>query len=172
MVFINRQQIIQDISTFTSQPKSKFYDDLFLNLDSSSVPSYNCKTGRHGTSNHDFICAFIVMKCEGFTQVSDLFDYLTNNLLIACFCGFDITKPLPSYASFTRFIRDFDNDVLQKLMQSEVLKAVDLSLIDTSFIALDSTPVKANVSNNNPKSFKQNKFTKNNPPKADTDCGH
>ena len=39
-------------------------------------------------------------------------------------------------------------------MQSQVLKAAGLSLIDSSFIALDTTPVKANVSNNNPKSFK------------------
>ena len=35
-------------------------------------------------------------------------------------------------------------------MQSQVLKAVDLTLVDPSFIALDATPVKANVSNNNP----------------------
>lgn len=110
------------------------------------------------------------MKCEGFAQISDLHDYLSNNLIIAHYCGFDITKELPSYAKFTRFIREFDNDILQSVMQSLVLNAVDLSLIDTSFIALDATPVKANVSNNNPKSFRKNKFSKDKPPKADKDC--
>ena len=55
-------------------------------------------------------------------------------------------------------------------MQSQVLKAAGLSLIDSSFIALDATPVKANVSNNNPKSFKKNKFSKASPPKTDKDC--
>ena len=55
-------------------------------------------------------------------------------------------------------------------MQSQVLKAAGLSLIDSSFIALDATPVKANVSNNNPKSFKKDKFSKTSPPKADKDC--
>lgn len=55
-------------------------------------------------------------------------------------------------------------------MQSQVLKAVDLTLVDPSFIALDATPVKANVSNNNPKSFKKDKFSKNIQPKADKDC--
>lgn len=50
-------------------------------------------------------------------------------------------------------------------MQSQVLKAADLS-----FIALEATPVKANVSNNNPKSFKKDKFSKASPPKADKDC--
>ena len=89
------------------------------------------------------ICAFIVMKCEGFSQISDLHDYLSNNLIIAHYCGFDISRELPSYAKFTRFIREFDNDILQTVMQSQVLKAADLSLIDSSFIALDATPVKA-----------------------------
>ncbi len=170
MVFIYRQEILQDISLFTSQPKAKFYDELFFNLDLSCLPHHKSNTGRKGYSIHSMICAFIVMKCEGFSQISDLHDYLSNNLIIAHYCGFDIMKGLPSYSKFTRFIREFDNELLQKLMQSAVLKAVDLALIDTSFIALDSTPVKANVSNNNPKSFAKNKFFKDAPPSADKDC--
>ena len=43
-------------------------------------------------------------------------------------------------------------------MQSQVLKACDIGIIDTSFIGLDSTPIHANTSHNNPKSFKKNKF--------------
>lgn len=170
MVFIYRQEILKDIRLFTSQPKAKFYDELFINLDLSCIPIHNSKTGRTSYSNHAMICAFIVMKCEGFTQISDLHDYLSNNLIIAYYCGFDITKELPSYAKFTRFIREFDNNSLQSAMQTAVLKAFDLGLIDSSFIALDATPVKANVSNNNPKSFRKNKFLKDNPPKADKDC--
>ena len=170
MVFIYRQEILKDISLFTSQPKAKFYDELFINLDLSCIPAQNSKFGRASYSNHSMICAFIVMKCEGFSQISDLHDYLSNNLIIAHYCGFDISRELPSYAKFTRFIREFDNDILQTVMQSQVLKAADLSLIDSSFIALDATPVKANVSNNNPKSFKKNKFSKAFPPKTDNDC--
>lgn len=170
MVFIYRQEIIKDISFFTSQPQANFYDELFMNLDLSCIPEHNSKTGRTGYSNHAMICAFIVMKCEGFSQISDLLDFLSNNLIIAYYCGFDIMAKLPSYAKFTRFIREFDNDVLQTVMQSQVLKAVDLTLVDPSFIALDATPVKANVSNNNPKSFKKDKFSKNIQPKADKNC--
>ena len=170
VVFIYRQEILKDIRLFTSQPKAKFYDELFINLDLSCIPAHNSKTGRASYSNHAMICAFIVTKCEGFPQISDLHDFLSNNLIIAYYCGFDITENLPSYAKFTRFIREFDNDLLQSVMQTQVLKAVDLTLIDTSFIALDATPVKANVSNNNPKSFRKNKFSKDEPPKADKDC--
>ena len=132
VVFIYRQEILKDISLFTSQPKAKFYDELFINLDLSCIPAQNSKFGRASYSNHSMICAFIVMKCEGFSQISDLHDYLSNNLIIAHYCGFDISHELPSYAKFTRFIREFDNDILQTVMQSQVLKAADLSLIDSS----------------------------------------
>lgn len=55
-------------------------------------------------------------------------------------------------------------------MKNLVIESSKLGLIDTSFISLDATPVKANVTNNNPKSFKRTKFSKNKPPKADKDC--
>ena len=110
------------------------------------------------------------MKCEQFSQISDLVDYLSNNLLIAHYCGFDITRKLPSYDSFTRFIRNFDNDVLKNVMKDQVKECNKLNLVDNCCIALDSTPIKANVSNNNPKSFKKNKFSKSNKPKADKTC--
>ena len=168
--FIYRQELINDMRFFTSQPSAKFYDDLFINLDLSSIPLYSSKLGRKGYSNHSMICAFIVMKCEQFSQISDLVDYLSNNLLIAHYCGFDITRKLPSYDSFTRFIRNFDNDVLKNVMKDQVKECNKLNLVDNCCIALDSTPIKANVSNNNPKSFKKNKFSKSNKPKADKTC--
>ena len=93
-------------------------------------------------------------------------DYLNNNLIIAHYCGFNIMKPLPSYWTFDRFIRNLDNALLKKLMQSQVLKLSKMGIIDTSFIALDSTPISANTKQNNPKSFAKNKFAKGNQPKV------
>lgn len=98
-------------------------------------------------------------------------DYLNNNLIIAHYCGFNIMKPLPSYWTFDRFIRNLDNALLKKLMQSQVLKLSKMGIIDTSFIALDSTPISANTKQNNPKSFAKNKFAKGNQPKSNEDCG-
>lgn len=110
------------------------------------------------------------MKCECFSCVTDLLDYLQNNLLIAHYCGFNIMKPLPSYWSLDRFINSLDNDLLQNLMHSQVKKLYELGVIDTSFIVLDSTPIMANTSQNNPKSFKKDKFNPDNQPKSDKDC--
>jgi len=111
------------------------------------------------------------MKCESFSQITDLWDYLNNNLLIAHYCGFDIMKPLPSYWTFDRFIRKLDNGILKSVMQNQVGKLAGLGIIDTSFIGLDSTPVAANTSHNNPKSFRKDKFKKEDQPKSDKDCG-
>lgn len=97
------QEIIKDLHLFTSQPIARFYDNLFLNLDLSDIPEYP-RTGRRGFSNHAMICAFIVMKYEGFSHITDLVDYLHNNIIIAHFCGFDTTKDFPSYWSFDRFM--------------------------------------------------------------------
>ena len=152
MIFIYRQEIIHDIHLFTSQPKSKFYNNLFLHLDVTPIINSAAKTGRK-SQRVALFCAFIVMKCEGFSQASDLHDYLTNNLLIAYYCGFDITEPLPSCSTFRRFIRRIDNQILKEVMQSQVLKLAELGIIDASFIGLDSTAISANTHLNNPKSF-------------------
>ena len=45
------------------------------------------------------------MKIEGLALISDLVDYLDNNLIIAHFCGFNIDRPLPSYLIFDRFLK-------------------------------------------------------------------
>ena len=153
-----------------SQPKAKFYDGLFSYLDVSAISGAHAKTGRK-SPKEALLCAFVVMKCEGFTQIADLHDYLSNNLLIAHYCGFNIMKLLPSYWTFDRFIRKLDNKILKSIMQNQVLKLAKLGIIDASFIGLDSTPVAANTSHNNPKSFRKDKFKKENQPKSDKNCG-
>ncbi len=103
-------------------------------------------------------------------MITDLVDYLNNNLLIAHYCGFDISMPLPSYWTFDRFLRHFDHQMLSAIMKSQVLLLAGKGIMDTSFIGLDSTPVAANTSQNNPKSFLPNKYKPDNQPKADKDC--
>ena len=115
-------------------------------------------------------CAFIVMKCEGFSQITDLADYLDNNRLIAHYCGFNIMKPLPSYWTYDRFLKKMDNAALKEIMAAQVKKLYEMGIVDASFIGMDSTPVMANTKQNNPKSFAKNKFSKENHPKSDPDC--
>jgi len=54
-------------------------------------------------------------------MISDLVDYLNNNFLIAHFCGFDISRPRPSYWNFDRLLKNFDNKMLSDVMKFQVL---------------------------------------------------
>ena len=152
---------------FTSQSAAAFYDSLFSSLDF-TLPG--AATGRRGFPKEAMVCAFIVMKCEGFSQITDLADYLDNNRIIAHYCGFNIMKPLPSYWTYDRFLKKMDNAALKEIMAAQVKKLYEMGIVDASFIGLDSTPVMANTKQNNPKSFAKNKFSKENHPKSDPDC--
>ena len=110
---IYRQKIIQDVTLFTSQRAAAFYDKLFSSLDF-TLP--RAATGRRGFPKEAMVCAFIVMKCEGFSQITDLMDYLDNNRLIAHYCGFNIMRPLPSYWTYDRCLRQLDNAGLKSAM--------------------------------------------------------
>ena len=155
------------MTLFTSQRAANFYDKLFSSLDF-TLPG--AATGRRGFPKEAMVCAFIVMKCEGFSQITDLADYLDNNRLIAHYCGFNIMEPLPSYWTYDRCLRQLDNTELKSVMADLVRKLYELGIVDASFIGLDSTPVMANTKQNNPKSFAKSKFSKKNHPKSDPDC--
>ena len=164
---IYRQELIDDVTLFTSQSSAKFYDELFCALD---IELPRAKTGRRGFPKEAMLNAFIVSACEGFGYVTDLWDYLNNNRIIAHYCGFDITRPLPSYWTFDRFLKKMQNGDLKAVMASLVKKLYDLGIVDASFIGLDSTPVMANTAQNNPKSFAKNKYSNENHPRSDPDC--
>ena len=155
------------MTLFTSQSAAMFYDKLFSSLDF-TLP--RAATGRRGFPKEAMVCAFIVMKCEGFTQITDLMDYLDNNRIIAHYCGFNIMEPLPSYWTYDRCLRQLNNGALKSIMANLVRKLYELGAVDASFVGLDSTPVMANTKQNNPKSFAKSKFSKENHPKSDPDC--
>lgn len=104
-------------------------------------------------------------------MITDLVDYLNNNLLIAHYCGFDISAPLPSYWTFDRFLKQLDNDVLSSIMKSQVLYLskqkvllIHLLLVWTLLRLLQTLHrIILNL-------FLSNKFKPDNQPKADTDC--
>ena len=157
------------MTLFTSQSAATFCDKLFSSLDF-TLP--RAATGRRGFPKEAMVCAFIVMKCEGFSQITDLMDYLDNNRLIAHYCGFNIMEPLPSYRTYDRFLRQLDNGALKAIMADLVRQLYELGIVDASFVGLDSTPVMANTMQNNPKSFAKSKFSKENHHKSDPNCAH
>jgi len=166
-----RQLVFNCIELFSSNRKNKFYEKLFDVIDLSGLPEYHPSIyGPKGYNLHALTRAFIAMKAENFSKITELCNFLDSNPYIAYLCGFEPFKPLPSYSVFQRFIKNLDNDLLKSIMNNQVLRLMEEGFIDSSFIAADATPIFANTKQNNPKSFAKNKFAKNNPPKSDPDC--
>ena len=125
------------MTLFTSQSAAMFYDKLFSSLDF-TLP--RAATGRRGFPKEAMVCAFIVMKCEGFTQITDLMDYLDNNRIIAHYCGFNIMEPLPSYWTYDRCLRQLNNGALKSIM-ANLAKVEFTSVADNKNIFLSIVSV-------------------------------
>lgn len=63
MAAIYRQEIIQDVTLFTSHSAAAFYDKLFSGLNF-TLPRAEAR--RRGFPQEAMVCAFVVMKCEAF----------------------------------------------------------------------------------------------------------
>jgi len=169
---MHQQLIMNVIDLFTPQSKVEFYTKIFDTLVLSNFPDQvNTSTsGPDGFSRHALFRAFMVMKCEKFSEITQLQEYLYNNQIIAHACGFDITKKLPSYWTYRRFIKNTAHKWFTTVMESQVKTLVSLGFIDGSFVSLDSTSIEANTSKNNSKSFDKNRYDKSIQPKSDKDC--
>ena len=58
-------------------------------------------------------------------------------------CGFDITKPLPLYTVFQRFIKNLDNNTLKDIIKNGVNSLKKLEIIDNSVVSADTAPILA-----------------------------
>lgn len=76
-----QQLIMNIIDLFTPQSKFDFYSKIFDSLDLSSFPDEvnTSISGPDGFSCHALFRAFIVMKCEKFSEITQLQEYLFNN---------------------------------------------------------------------------------------------
>ena len=110
------------------------------------------------------------MKCEGFSRITDLENYLDNNRIVAHYYGFNIMEPLPPYWNYDRSLRQLDNSELKSVRVDLVRQLHELGIVDASFVGLDSTLIMANTKQNNPKPFVKNKFSNEAHPKCDSDC--
>lgn len=166
------QEILPIIELFSSQSKINFYSKLFDELDLSGIKNYSDSfLGRIGFSQHALVRSLIVMKTENISFITNLLDFLNNNLKIAHLCGFDILKSLPSPWTYYKYLKNtLENSEIKNLMQNLVLELKTANVISGKNISMDSTCIKANVKNNNPKNFQKNKFDPKRQPKNDKNC--
>ena len=161
---------------YTSNHSVCFYEKLFSQLDLAGVVEFPRKSdeptkyeGRKPFSRHNLFRAFIVMKTQRFSQVSQVIDYLENNIAIALVCGFEGGR-IPGKDVFYDFLRDTSKDQFDSVLAANTFKMQTLGLVDFENLLVDATPIFANSKLNNPKSFAKNRFAKDNTPAADSNA--
>jgi hypothetical protein len=161
---------------YTNNTTIKFYETLFSELDLSGVAEYPRKSdkptkyqGRKPVSRHNLFRSYIVMKTQLFGKVSQLLDYLENNIAVAILCGFESGR-IPGKDVFYDFLRNTPQAEFDSVLISNTLKMYNLGLVDFENLISDSMPIFANTKLNNPKCFAKNKFSKKRTPAADPTC--
>jgi len=161
---------------YTNNTTVSFYEKLFTELDLSGVEEFPRKSdkatrheGRPPVSRHNLFRAFMVMKTQRLKQVSELMDYLENNIAIALVCGFE-GGTIPGKDVFYDFLRDTPQSDFNSVMVSNTLEMAELGLVNFKNLIADSMPILANTKLNNPKSFVKNRFSKAKHPASDSNC--
>jgi len=142
---------------------------LFANLKADHLdPAY--VTGRKPFSHQSLLRAIIFKNLNGLSSLTDLAIALKNNPSAAIRCGFNILKPLPSVERFSEFLRNEDNNALQKIRIQVVHQLISMGLIRGNYLSIDSGPVLAKVRENNLKTNVKDRFNKERILKGDPDA--
>lgn len=127
------------------EPKDRL-DTYFFTLDE-MIGNPSRKTGVRGPKDIPFralLKALLVMKIFSIKSVVLLRERLEHDLRLKYRCGFHLTDPVPSEATFSRFLVFLSsNDNLFKLFQSVVEKGKQLGMIGHEARAIDSTDIQA-----------------------------
>jgi len=142
---------------------------LFDNLNADHLDSAYL-TGRKPFSRQSILKAIIFKNLNGLPALSDLTTALKSNPSAAIRCGFNILKPLPSVERFSEFLRDKDNNALQKIRIQLVHELISMGLIRGNYLSIDSCPLPAKVKQNNLKTNVKDRFNKQRICKGDPDA--
>ena len=161
---------------YTNNTTVSFYSKIFAELNLSGICEFPRKSdkptkyeGRKPISRHNLYRSFIVMKTQRFRQVTQLLDYLENNVVVALLCGFEAGR-IPGKDVFYDFLHTTPQSELDSVMATQTQTMFDLGLVDYKNLIVDSMPIFANTKLNNPKSFAKNKFKKDQTPAGDSNC--
>ena len=142
---------------------------LFDNLKADHLDSTYI-TGRKPFPQQSLLKAIIFKNLTGIPTLNDLSIALKNNPSAAIRCGFNILNPLPSVERFSEFLRNKNNNALQKIRIQLVHELMSMGLIRGKYLSIDSCPQPAKVKENNLKTNVKDRFNKERICKGDPDA--
>lgn len=128
------------------QPKTRLammFESIDLHPFLSALPAKSSR-GPKGYSKGALIKAILAMRLNSICTVTSLVERLTTDLQFRYDCGFSITQPVPSLATFSRFYQKItETDSLQKLFSALVDTAMVDGLMSGEVVAIDASAIKA-----------------------------
>jgi transposase len=166
---MKEQELLFSIESVLDIHPLENFKILFDNLNADHLDSAYI-TGRKPFSQKSLLKAIIFKNLTGIPTLTDLSIALKNNPSAAIRCGFNILKPLPSVERFSEFLRNKNNNALQKIRIQLVHKLNSMGLIKGNYVSIDSCPQTAKVKENNLKTNVKDRFNKERILKGDPDA--
>ena len=166
---MKEQELLFSIESVLAIHPLENFKILFDNLNADHLDSAYI-TGRKPFSQKSLLKAIIFKNLTGIPTLTDLSIALKNNPSAAVRCGFNILKPLPSVERFSEFLRNKNNNALQKIRIQLVHKLNSMGLIRGNYVSIDSCPQTAKVKENNLKTNVKDRFNKERILKGDPDA--
>lgn len=149
-------------------PPSVRYDKLFGNLP--PLETHLCDRGRHPINRNSLLKALIYRDLRRLATLSDLVFELNNNPTMAQAVGLNPLSLAPSLERFSSFLRDANNEYLQRTRQQLVDNLLKEGVISGSIVAIDPCPIVVQVKENNLKTSVADRFDKDRRPSGDLEA--
>lgn len=166
---MKEQKLLFSIESVLDIHPLENYKILFDNLKAGHLDS-TYTTGRKPFPQQGLLKAIIFKNLTGLPTLTDLSVALKNNPSAAIRCGFNILKPLPSVERFSGFLRNKNNNALQKIRIHLGRELFSMGLITGNYLSIDSAPILAKVKENNLKTNIKDRFNKDRICKGDPDA--
>ena len=166
---MKEQKLLFSIESVLDIHPLENYEILFDNLKAGHLDS-TYTTGRKPFPQQGLLKAIIFKNLTGLPTLTDLSVALKNNPRAAIRCGFNILKPLPSVERFSEFLRNKNNNALQKIRIHLGRELFSMGLITGNYLSIDSAPILAKIKENNLKTNIKDRFNKDRICKGDPDA--
>lgn len=147
MSYIRHESLFSLQDLYEMEQKHRF-EAIFSTIDITPILRLVSKKSRHGAPtsvNYSaMIYSLIARIVERIPTVKDLIKRLREDILFRLDCGFMLSEPVPSEATYSRLIQKISkSNVLEETQTKLIQQALDEGFITDDTIAIDATHIEA-----------------------------
>ena len=142
-----RQECLFSFEDIMSMQAKNRLELIFENLDLTQISrelKSNSDRGRSGYNPTPIVRALLAQQIEQIPNRKTMIKRLNDDPVFRYVCGFDIIGNLPSEATFSRYYNKLSESTLLENLYLQLLnKAIEMNLIDTEIVSIDSSALES-----------------------------